>query len=197
MQLIMNQEPITRTNKNRSLLGALSALAIGALAAATSVQGQGCDLYPIALSAQTLANVVEGSTIPDIFNGTQPGNFGWLSWAGSPDEPTLVQSLSVPGDSNTYVNPDDPNDHVVSVGDWVTGKPGVSNSRGVRDALDELEDYEITVPVWDNARGQGSQAAYHVSGFARVRLIGYRLPNQNRISAVFLGFVNCGGTPPT
>jgi hypothetical protein len=192
----MNQSITIRTNANRVLLGALSVLTFGILATANSVQGQGCDLYPIALSAQSLANVQEGATIRDIFNGTQPGNFGWLSWAGSPDEPVLVRSLSVPGDSSTYVNPDDANDHVVGVGDWVTGKPGVSNSIGVRDALDELEDYEIVVPVWDQVRAAGSNAAYHVSAFARVRILGYRLPGQNRISAVFIGYVSCGETPP-
>ena len=191
----MNQKSIIQTNKNRILAGALSALTFGVLALASPARGQGCDLYPIALSAQTLANVQEGTVIYDIFNGAQPGNFGWLSWAGNPDEPTLVRSLSVPGDSNTYVNPDDPADHVVHLGDWVQGKPGVSNSSAVRDALDTLEDYEIVVPVWDQARGQGSQAAYHVSAFAKVRILGYRLPSQNRISVIFIGYSSCG-TPP-
>jgi hypothetical protein len=188
---------LTQTSRKLLPLGALSALAFGLLATTDLAQGQGCQLYPIALSAQTLANVQPGTVIHDIYNGTQPGNFGWLTWAGSPDEPTLVNSLTVPGDSSTYVNPDDPNDHEVDVGDWVMGKPGVSNSSGVRDALDQLEDYEITVPVWDQARGEGSNAAYHVSAFARVRIIGYRLPSQNRISALFLGYVDCGQSPPT
>jgi hypothetical protein len=187
----MSQHSTIQTNKNRFLAGALSALILGALAVANSALGQGCDLYPIALSAQTLTNVQEGTVIHDIYNGTQPGNFGWLSWAGSPDEPTLVRSLSVPGDCNTYVNPDDATDHVVSVGDWVQGKPGVSNSEGVRDALDNLEDYEVVVPVWDQVRGTGSQAAYRICAFARVRILGYRLPSQNRISALFLGYFNC------
>jgi|ERR1035441_3176082 hypothetical protein len=193
----MNRRSIIQTSKNRFLAGALSVLTLGILAAASPARGQGCDLYPIALSFQTLANVQEGTVICDIFNGAQPGNFGWLSWAGSPAEPTLVRSLSVPGDSYTYVNPDNANDHVVTVGDWVQGKPGVSNSHEVRDALDGLEDYEVVVPVWDQVRGHGSQAAYHVSGFARVRILGYRLPSQNRISVLFIGHVSCGSDDPT
>jgi hypothetical protein len=193
----MSQKSIIHTNKNRFLAGALLVLTLGVLAVASSARGQGCDLYPIALSAQTLANVQEGAVIYDIFNGTQPGNFGWLSWVGSPDEPTLARSLSVPGDSYTYVNPANTNDHVVAVGDWVPGKPGVSNSHDVREGLDALEDYEILVPVWDQTRGQGSQAAYHVSAFARVRILGYRLPSQNRISVLFLGYASCGNDYPT
>jgi hypothetical protein len=187
---------MTRTRKNLLLAGALAVAALGILTPTTPAFGQGCELYPIAISAQTLTNVQEGTVLHDIYNGTQPGNFGWLTWAGAPDEPTLVASLVVPGDSYTYVNPSDPSDHVLSVGEWVQGKPGVSNSSSVRDALNDLEDYEIVVPVWDQVRAQGSGAAYHVCAFARVRILGYRLPSQNRITAIFLGYINCEFSPP-
>ncbi len=163
-----------------------------ALLSPAFLRAQSCDLYPIALSAQTLSNVAPG-TVVNVFNGSQPGNFGWLSWAGSPSEPTLVKSLTPPGDSSTYVNPDAPTDHQVSVGDWVQSKPGVSNSKNVRDALDGLESLDITIPIWDHARGQGEHAAYHVAGFARVRLVSYQLPGQNQISARFLSYATCGG----
>ena len=151
----MTRTPKHPTNLNlRSFLTALALLG-GFLAVAVPAQAQSCDLYPIALSTQSLVGATEGTVITDIFNGTQPGNFGWLTWAGSPDEPTLAQSLAVPGNCSTYINPSDPTDHDVSVGDWVRGKPGVSNSSTVRDALDNLEDYEIVVPVWDQVRGDG------------------------------------------
>jgi hypothetical protein len=150
-----------------------------------------CSLYPIALSEQSVSNIAPGTVI-DILNGTQPGNFGWLSWGGSPSEPTLVASLTPPGDSWSYVNPDDSLDHQISIGDWVSGKPGVSNSKQVRDALELLKTVDITVPVWSEARGQGSKAAYLICGFAQVRVLDYRLPGQNRITVRFLGYVNCG-----
>ena len=67
---------------------------------------QSCDFIPIALPAQAVSNVAPNSVL-DIFNGSQPGNFGWLSWGGSPSEPTLVASLTPAGNSFTYVNPDD------------------------------------------------------------------------------------------
>src|SRR4029077_11641026 len=98
-----------------------------------------CALFPIALSAQQLSNATPGSVLSDILNGTQPGAFGWLSWGGSPSEPTLVNSLTPPGDSASYVNPDSPNDHQLNLGDWVQSKPGVSNSRKVCDALELLK----------------------------------------------------------
>lgn len=155
-------------------------------------RAQQCDLYPIALSAQQLSNVAPGTVLTDIYNGAQPGNFGWLSWGGSPSEPTLVASLTVPGNSSTYVNPDNSSDHQISISDWVSGKPGVSNSKDVRNALDALKSVDINVPVWDQARGSGEHAAYRVANFARIRLLSYQLPGQNRISAKFLGLTTCG-----
>ena len=157
----------------------------------TQARVEGCDLYPIALHEKSLAGVPVGGVIQDIYNGVRPGNFGWLTWAGSPSEPTLAKSLTAPGNSRTYINPNDRHDHVVSVGDWVQGKPGVSNSRQVRDALDALEQIDITVPVWDQACGKGNNSLYRVVAFARVRLLNYQLPHQNRITARFLGFVSC------
>jgi hypothetical protein len=146
------------------------------------------DLYPIALHNQTLVGVPIGGVLRNIYNGVQPGNFGWLTWAGSPSEPTLVKSLTPPGNSSTYVNPNNPSDHVVSIGDWVQGKPGISNSRGVRQELDALKKIDITVPVWDQATGKGNGSLYHVVAFARVRILSYQLPHENRITARFLGF---------
>jgi hypothetical protein len=102
-----------------------------------------------------------------------------------------MKSLRPPGDSKTYVNPNNRDDHVVSVGDWVQGSPGVTNSRQVRQALDNLKQIDVIVPVWDQARGTGNNSVYRVAAFARVRLVSYQLPFQNRISARFLGLVNC------
>ena len=134
--------------------------------AAVSSRG---DLYPIALSQASLSGIAVGGVINDIYNGVQPGNFGWLTWAGSPNEPTLVTSLTPRGNSSTYVNPRDHNDHTVSVGDWVQGKPGVSNSDRVRKALDTLETIDIVVPVWNQAINRGNNSLYRVSAFARVQ----------------------------
>lgn len=152
-----------------------------------------CPAYPIALSAQSLNGVAPGTIITNIWNGSQPGNFGWLSWTADPDEPTLINSLTQPGDSSTYVNPDDHTDHQLLAGKWVSGKPGVSNGKHVRASLDALEGFQITVPIWDQARGEGENTAYHIIGFATVILIDYHLPSQNQITAEFVGYSNCAG----
>jgi hypothetical protein len=138
-----------------------------------------------------------GGELVDIYNGTQPGNFGWLSWTGATSEPTLATSLFPPGDVDTYVNPNNPIDHTVSVGDWVQGRPGVANSSSVRAALEELKTIDITVPVWDVTVLSGSGTLYHVVSFAIVRITGYDLPGDDRISARYLGAHVCGDVLPT
>jgi hypothetical protein len=150
-----------------------------------------CNAYPIAVSAATLANVAPGTVLANIFNGSQPGGMGWLTWTGDNSDGALIASLTAAGDSDTYINPFNPNDNDLQTGDWVQSKPGVSNSKGMRDALTNLEQSQITVPVWDVAEGQGANALYHVSGFAVVQIISYDIPG-GRITAQFVGFTSCG-----
>jgi hypothetical protein len=150
-----------------------------------------CDLYPIALHADTLAGAQPGDILTDILNGEQAGNFGWLTWTGSNSTPNLIASLTPPGNSDTYINPHNSSDHTVSVGDWVEGKPGVSNAKGVRDALDVLTMMDIVVPVWDVTQGNGAHAEYHITAFATVHILGYHLPGQDKLSAQFLGYTPC------
>ena len=177
--------------KKSSIINRLSAVSLGLLAFAGVASAQ-CNLYPIALSVQSLANIQPGTIITNIFNGSQPGNFGWLTWTGDPSTPTLVGSLTSPGNSFTYVDPFNPGNNQVQLGGWVQGKPGVSNSKGVRNALDDLEGIVITVPIWDQAQGEGNNTLYHVVGFADVQIISYQLPSQNVISALLIDVGTCG-----
>jgi ureidoglycolate hydrolase len=155
-----------------------------------------CELYPIALSAATVQGAQPGSTLPDVFNGSQSGNFGWLTWTGVNSTPSLIDSLTPPGNSSAYTNPNNTGDHTVSIGDWVQGLPGVSNSSGVSNELDTLKTIDIVVPVWDTATGSGTNSLYHIVGFARIRILDYQLPSENRITARFLGLVKCAGLVP-
>src|SRR5262245_6984209 len=92
-----------------------------------AARAQSCTFYPIALPASAVSNAALNSVLTDIYQGQASGNFGWLSWAGSPSVPTLVTSLTPPGNSDSYVNPTNAADHQLSIGEWVPGKPGVSN----------------------------------------------------------------------
>ena len=136
---------------------------------AASGQVEICELYPIALHVDSVTGVSPGDVISDISNGSQSGNFGWLTWTGSPSTTTLTDSLTPPGDSDSYVNSDFPTDHIPSNGDWVQGKPGVSNSKKVRNALDLLKTVDIKVPVWDQVRGQGANTDYRIFSFVSIQ----------------------------
>jgi cyclomaltodextrinase / maltogenic alpha-amylase / neopullulanase len=151
-------------------------------------------LYPIGLSAGVLAGVQPGDVLQNITYGGGPGTFGWLNWTGQGGNEMLAASLTPPGTSDQYNNPNDPGDRTVSVGDWVRGLPSASNSRGVRDALDNLVGVEIIVPVWSQSTGNGNNARYLVSGFARVRILSYQLPGQNRLTVEYLGAAAYDGT---
>jgi len=128
----------------------------------------------------------------NIVLGDQLSNFGWLSWTGDPSDAALVTSLTPPGNSDSYVNPDNSADHEINVGDWVLGRPAASK-KPVKNALDNLVSVDIVVPVFDAVRGSGSTLAYHVAGFAHVQLVGYRLSPQNKISVYFIEFTDCSG----
>lgn len=150
-----------------------------------------CNLYPIALNASTVATATPGEELEDILNGAGSGNFGWLTWSGNNSINTLINSLTPPGDSYSYVNPYDPADNTPSVGDWVNGRPGTANSKQLRQALDNLMPLIITVPVWNQVQGQGNNIEYQISSYAQVQISSYHLPGQDRISVVYWGAASC------
>ena len=43
---------------------------------------EGGVLYPIAVSKDSLTDAVVGDVVANIFNGSKPGNFGWLALVG-------------------------------------------------------------------------------------------------------------------
>ncbi|WP_164503463.1 Ig-like domain-containing protein [Pleionea sediminis] len=159
-----------------------------------------CEIYPLTVSQTLLENATLGQEFSEVPNGTGPGNYSWLTWNGSNDVVTLSESLVPPGNVETYINPDDTSDTFLSVSDFVQGRPGVMNSRQVRDRLDALLGQAIIVPVWSSNRGQGSLFDYEVATFASIELIDYRLNGQGWISFTYLGINDCspeGNEAPT
>lgn len=151
---------------------------------------QGCELFPIALSLSSVSNKATGAVLANLRNGSRNGQFGWLTWTGNRSRSALIQSLTSPGDSYRYVNPDKASDTVLSVNDWVKSSES-DNHKSVRKALDTLKSRDIVVPVWYQTRGKNNKLAYRVAAFAKVRLISYNLSETDRISVRFLGFVSC------
>ncbi len=110
----------------------------------------------------------------------------------------LANSLTPPGDSESYRNPDNRADGTLSIGDWITAKPGKTNAASVRNALNELRRTDIIVPLWNKSRGNGNNLAFRTAGFARLRLISYSTAPENTITVRFLSATTCDWTaPPT
>lgn len=152
-------------------------------------------------------------------NGLGNGNFGWLAWNVNVADsaPALANSLGWPGNSTNYnectggagcppgqgisgsgfdrnvpgyIEPGDPTDQSIHVGDWVAGSTGSINSNFVQNIIEEhvTLDRELRLIVWDNATGSGSNGQYQISGFAIFRLIGYHLEQSGGGSWILAEF---------
>jgi cell division septation protein DedD len=142
------------------------------------------NFLPIVFSEATVDSTAVGASL-NVFEGGGSGNFGWVTWDGTANATSLAGMLSnLVG--YTYVNPNDPSDNSLELGDWVMGNTGISNASSVRTALDGHLGAEVIVLVWGDYTGSGGGAAYRTVGYSRVILTGYNLPAKN-ITATFLG----------
>jgi len=155
-----------------------------------------CNVYPIAVHRSLLAGKQKGDQIGDILNGTGTGEFGWLRWPYDPSGGSavaLADALTRPT-TDEFENANDPTDTHLSVGDWIWGNTGLSNSVGTRRALDGLIDKGwIRIVVWDeHSYDTGVNGKYRAYNFAIVKLTDYDLPGTNTISIEFIGYDSTG-----
>lgn len=148
-----------------------------------------CGLLPLGLSFETLKDQQAGEVFDEIQPSGLPGHFLWLSWNGDPSSVTLENHLN--DAAETYVNPEDPEDHVLNRDDWVYGHPGLSISGKVRDALSSKIGADWVLPVWEESRGEGSHLQVRVLAFARVHLLEAAFTPKLSIRFTFLGFTAC------
>ena len=112
----------------------------------------GGGLFPIAI--ENFGWITD--TTYDLLQVPGPGNFSWLSWNGENNAPYLRDEII------GKENPSPP----VSIGDWVQGLTGATNSHDIRTALSNLVGKTIIILVYDTVRAQGAGFDYHVVGFA-------------------------------
>ncbi len=160
------------------------------------VQPGPCQLFPIAISSQTISAAAPGTTFANLVMGTLPGQYGWLTWSGATDQNTLITSLTPPGNTQTYLDPI----HLspsppVGLGSLVAARGGITPTASMLQTLTTLQSQDITVLVWDQSQNSPTRL-YRVAGFIRIRLVGTSIPNQ-RISLTFLGpDLTCGASGP-
>lgn len=167
---------------------------------------------------ETFLNAREGY-VYKIQNGSGPGNFGWLAWnVCESSQGDLVDALTWPGSSKDYrplsggcnpggftprvrgyVEPGDPTDREMHIGDWVAGSTGAVNSSEGREQLQDHIDRgrHLRLLYYETADGTGSNVRYLIKGFVVMRLIAYHLPASGGtwIMAEFIRWDDSCGQP--
>ena len=104
-----------------------------------------------------------------------PGNFGWIRWEGdNPSTTDLANNINNPG-----LSP------VLYIGDMVQGTTGIKNSSLVETAFEQWIGKIITIPIYNQVNGQGSNVLYRVCTFASFELTGYDRSTKT-ITGVFV-----------
>jgi hypothetical protein len=171
-----------------------------------TIVGPVCDAYPFIVRDINVDYYGDPSTelnqVVDILDGNDKGDWGWLSW--NPDNATGSESARYLRDElrtsrtplNDYTNAKDDSDHKLSTGDWVASLNGTTTSvERATGLLTALVGKKIRIPVWDTfekGTGKGSTDAYHIVGFAWVKIVeienGKLLsPSDKSIDAIYLG----------
>lgn len=124
---------------------------------------------------------------------TAPGNVGWLDWnGGSNGASELADNIANPSNSGVW-----------EVGDWVPSAPGVKNSAQVRRAVDRWIGETVTIVLYDQVSGNGSNTAYRICGFASFELTDYNFQGSQKwvrgrfVRTVQRGGVSSGTAPDT
>ena len=112
-----------------------------------------------------------------------PGNFGWLTWRGSPNAPTLEHSLCHP-DNDAMTFPV-----------WVQGDTGVTNSSGVRDCMTSWLGSTVLIPIWGQTNNAGgSNLNYEVITLGAFVLTDFD-QHANKVKGHFVEFYALPGVP--
>jgi len=135
--------------------------------------GPVCDAFPFTLHEDDL--IGKENQKVNIFGGPGGSDFGWLSWNPAETDATYLREELKASRSaiNDYTNAADPNDHYLTVGDYVTSLEGVNATVESSDKLvSSLIGKTVRIPVYDTyAHGTGGQPdRYKISGFAWVRI---------------------------
>jgi hypothetical protein len=124
----------------------------------------------------------------NIWNGQGPGNFGWLNWSNQGhtwhENDCDTRALEYNLTPNRCIG-------YVAIGMWVAGTTGRQNASLIQDELDywagtyTRDPQPFIVPLYFYSRGTGcgpnGGAEYKVVGFAKMQLIGYKLPQGDSV----------------
>ncbi len=112
-----------------------------------------------------------------------PGNFGWLTWRGQNNAPTLAQSICYP-DNPAMVFPE-----------WIQGAPGNMNASAVRGCLDQWLGETVLIPIWRQTNDAGgSNLNYEIVTLAAFTLTSYD-QHASKVNGHFVEFYALPSVP--
>ena len=159
-----------------------------AISAESAVVFEGACAHNCVMPIAALTETFQFDECYNIYDGAEPGSFGWLNWQFGHEGDTCKCSAVCLEDN---LDPLTCNSGRLEVGDWVASDSGISNKVQIRDRLEYYIDndepftiiiYDITgcmsdkcdeCASWQSGAKRGF--AYHVVGFAEFQLIGYSL----------------------
>jgi len=150
-----------------------------------------CFLAPIALHVGFQTTLTNGQ-IASTTNGIISGNFGWLNWSGENgfSRTDLGTALTNHYLSTNFINVEDPTDHTLSVGDWISGDSGVEASVGSSLHILTNEGRIFGVVLWNTALKPGNNSKYQAAAYANIKLLDYNL-SQKWLTFQYLGPMSC------
>jgi len=155
-----------------------------------------CPIVPLTVQADAVTGLQTRAVISSSLSGTASDRVGWLTWAGDFSDTVLAHSLVLPGDSETYRNPDNPTDHTLAAGKWVQGRLPVLGGPATTALTDLRTSYvSVVVPVWDQASGIGARLRYHVSDFVWISFKTYNTANPPLLEVRYWGRATCPSSP--
>ncbi len=174
------------------LAGVIGRRSMAASASSSGYVGEGAcsaggpedPLFPIAVSRDTFTPLAD-QWVPKFGRDniyviwgekTSPGNFQWLSWnqdSGHTSEQTLLYNLDGSAQSGVW-----------NVGDSIPAGPGKMTSSNTANLLQQRINGQlpnpVSVAVYDYVSGTGANATYHVAGFAKFYITGYKFKSSSK-----------------
>ena len=158
-----------------------------------------CDLYPLTLPYSLVSGAKNGDSFDKLAFGSQDSTHGWLTWSGDLNDSTAATSLLPPGDDSNYINPNDGNDSIININDWVFGLSSIPAVNSVSSSLNSIMGTDIHIPLWSQTATQSGKLIYQVQEFGVINISAFKLKGRSSLSFTYKGLSACtsqGNTRP-
>ncbi len=148
-------------------------------------------LVPLIVSVSAFDNSTLGGSVDVEYEGGL--RYSWLTWNGDAQPAALAAGLTAPGTRQNYRSPA-PNSSTLEVGAWVRGRPP-TDSPAVRQALEALAAYRVTLPLFAQQRHQVGEQQYQLAGCVYAQIVGETPAPFHVLTLLYWGSAPCAAHP--